>query len=136
METSLTIRASLAEVDRARAFLAENLRGLPLSDDDKFQLDLALVEVCVNVSRYAYPDGQGEIRIVVSSDEAAVRLEIRDHGLPFDPRDNTPPSLEVLLRGEQKGGLGIHLTRTFTDGFDYRREGAENVLTLTKSLSR
>jgi len=32
--------------------------------------------------------------------------------------------------------LGIHLARKFTDGMTYRREGAENVLILTKDFSK
>ena len=66
----------------------------------------------------------------------AVRLEIRDHGIPFDPQAAPPPALDDILSGKRKGGLGIHLARTFTDEMIYRREGAENVLVLRKAFSK
>jgi anti-sigma regulatory factor (Ser/Thr protein kinase) len=33
------------------------------------------------------------------------------------------------------GGLGIHLMKRFMDHLDYRREGAQNVLTMRKRVT-
>jgi len=133
---SLTIPAELGEIDRARAFVKERLRNGPLVGDELFQFDLALFEILVNVVRYSYPSGGGEIRLTIRVGPNEVRMEIRDHGIPFDPRAASPPIFDEILKGNKKGGLGIHLAKQFSDEMTYRREGAENVLVLRKSLSK
>ncbi len=133
---SLTIPASLDEIDQVRAFLKERLRDVPFQGDDLFRLDLALFEILVNIVRYGYPDSAGEIRVDLRIESKAVRVEIRDHGIPFDPKAAPPPVLDDILGGDKIGGLGIHLAKTFTDEMIYRREGAENVLILRKVFSK
>jgi anti-sigma regulatory factor (Ser/Thr protein kinase) len=132
----LTIPAALDDIERVRIFLKERLRGAPFPGDDLSHLDLALFEILVNIVRYGYPDGAGEIRVEIRIEPNAVRVEIRDHGIPFDPQAAPPPVLDDILSGKRKGGLGIHLARTFTDEMIYRREGAENVLVLRKVFSK
>jgi serine/threonine-protein kinase RsbW len=134
MVASLTIPAELTSIDRARGFLKDNLRTSSLSEDDRFQLDLALVEILVNIVRYAYPAGAGEILLSIDVGAAAVQLEFRDRGIPFDPRSAPEPALEKILSGGRRGGLGIHLVRKFTDEMFYKREGGENILSLRKTL--
>ncbi len=131
---NLTVPAEMSEIDRVRVFLKERLRGERISDDDLFHLEMALFEILVNIVRYGYPDRAGEIRVVLRIEPRAVRVEIRDRGIPFNPQAVPPPALDEILSGREKGGLGIHLARTFTDKMTYRREGGENVLTLRKTL--
>ncbi|MHB8054092.1 MAG: ATP-binding protein [Candidatus Aminicenantales bacterium] len=133
---SLTISAALGEIEKARIFIKERLRNVPFQGDDLFHLDLAFFEILVNIVRYGYPDGAGEIRVNLRIESKAVQLEIRDRGIPFDPKAALPPVLDDILSGNKKGGLGIHLAKTFTDEMTYRREGAENVLVLRKVFSK
>ncbi len=132
----LTIPAELGEIDRARVFLQDRLRSVPFDENQLFQLDLAVFEILINIVRYGYPGEPGEILLAVRLEAEAVSLEIRDHGIPFDPQAAARPALEDILGGRKKGGLGIHLARTFSDGMAYRREGAENVLTLRKAFNK
>ena len=136
MTASLTIPAELTAVDRARVFLKDAVRNSTLSEDDRFQLDLALVEIIINIVRYGYPAESGEIRLSIDVEPDEVRLEFRDRGILFDPRSAPEPALEKLLSEGRRGGLGIHLVRKFTDEMSYRREGDENVLSLRKSVNR
>jgi anti-sigma regulatory factor (Ser/Thr protein kinase) len=131
---TLTISSDLANVAKVRDFVRETLHGLSLSEKDIFRIDLSLVEVCINIVLYAYPREKG--RIVISSWREPRRLfyEIRDSGLPFDPRTVKRPNLKEIMRVARKGGFGIFLSRTMMDGFDYRREDGQNVLTLSKRL--
>jgi anti-sigma regulatory factor (Ser/Thr protein kinase) len=131
---SLTIAAQLAEIDRAREFLRNSVRGLALSEEEFFKVDLALVEICTNIILYAYPEEKGEIQIGFWLDSDRIYLEIRDSGIPFDPSQAQKPDIENIIRAEQKGGLGIYLSRTFMDGFDYKRRKGQNVLTLMKKV--
>jgi anti-sigma regulatory factor (Ser/Thr protein kinase) len=131
---SLTIAAQLAEIDRAREFLRNSVRGLALSEEEFFKLDLSLVEMCTNIILYAYPEEKGEIQIDFWLDSDRMYLEIRDSGIPFDPSQAQKPDIDDIIRAGQKGGLGIYLSRTFMDGFDYQRRKGQNVLTLMKKV--
>jgi serine/threonine-protein kinase RsbW len=133
---NLTVPAEMGEIDRVRVFLKERLRNVRISGDELFHLDLALFEILVNIVRHGYPHDAGEIRVELRIDSRTVRLEIRDHGIPFDPQAAPPPALDDILSGKKKGGLGIYLARTFTDEMTYRREGVENVLILRKTFNR
>lgn len=131
---TLTISSDLVNVARVRDFVRETLHGLSLSEKDVFRIDLSLVEICINIVLYAYPHEKG--RIVIHSWREPRRLfyEIRDSGLPFDPRTIKRPDLRESMRAARRGGFGIFLSRTMMDGFDYRREDGQNVLTLSKRL--
>ena len=43
--------------------------------------------------------------------------------------------MREMLSGERMGGLGIFLARRLMDGFDYRREAGQNVLTMSKKAA-
>jgi len=117
-----------------RNFLRENLVVFELSEEDYFKVELALVEICTNVMRYAYPDRDGDLTVIVWDQDDKFFLEIRDRGVPFDPCRIKKPRLKDLVSQEQRGGLGIFLARRLMDGFAYRREDGENILTMYKKL--
>lgn len=131
---TLKLKSQLAELDRMRRFLKKYLKGLKVSDKNYFKIELALLEICVNIIRYAYPKSKGDILIKVWLDEGRMFFEIRDSGIPFDPRKLETPDIEESIRKEQTGGLGVFLSRTLMDGFDYKREDNENVLTIYKNV--
>jgi anti-sigma regulatory factor (Ser/Thr protein kinase) len=129
---TITIPARLSEVDRVRDFLRAVFEKAFSSEEEFFKIELAVVEMCVNITRYAYPDGDGDLSVALREERHRFIVEIRDSGIPFDPRSVPKPDLEHLVASGRKGGLGIYLARTLMDGFDYRREDGRNVLTLTK----
>jgi anti-sigma regulatory factor (Ser/Thr protein kinase) len=128
----LTVRNELSELDKIRNFLRGYLRGWDISEEDFFKIELALVEMCTNVIRYGYPEGRGDIRIKAWHEDERFYLEIRDGGVPFDPSRIRKPSLKDLATKERMGGLGIFLARKLMDGFAYRREDNQNILTMYK----
>jgi len=126
---TLVLRAELAGLDDARRFLRDSLRSVRMEEEELFKLEVALVEICVNIIRYAYPDGPGEITISLGT-APSVWLEIRDSGRSFDPRLVPTPDLDEHLKIGRRGGLGVYLARSLVDDFDYRREGGGNIVTL------
>jgi sigma-B regulation protein RsbU (phosphoserine phosphatase) len=129
---TLTVQSELRELDRVRQFLKKNLDGLDLSEEDIYKVELSLVEMCTNIMRYAYPQAKGEIVIRAWYEKGDFFLEIRDNGVPFDPRLVKRPTLEEMINRDQMGGLGIFLARKLMDRFSYRREDDQNVLTMAK----
>jgi serine/threonine-protein kinase RsbW len=130
---TLTVQSELRELGKVRKFLKENLVGLDLNEEEIYKVELSLVEMCSNIMRYAYPRDKGEIVISAWHEEGKFYLEVRDSGVPFDPRQVKRPTLEEMISREQMGGLGIFLARKLMDGFLYRREDDQNVLVMYKN---
>ena len=131
----LTVRAGLEEVDRVRGFLRDFLLGLPVADHDILPIELSLHEICVNIVMHAYPEGAaGRLSVRLWRCGASVCIEIRDRGVPFDPASKPDPDLLAKVRNGQGGGFGVYLFKTLMDGFTYRREDGQNILTIFKKL--
>ena len=131
----LAVPAVLKEVDRVRSFLRDYIAGLALGEEDRLKIELALHEICVNIAMYAYPAGRsGDMVVRIWRDDAALFIEVRDRGIPFNPVKKRNPDLLVRLRRGLPGGLGVYFFRTLMDGLTYRRAGGENILTVRKAI--
>ncbi len=132
---TLTVVSDLAELNKIRAYLKENLSALSISETDYYAIELSMLEICVNIIRYAYPEDQGNIHLKTWEDNNKFYLEISDDGIPFDPITVEDPDLEKMISNGQKGGFGIFLARKLMDGFDYKRENDQNILTIYKTFT-
>ncbi|MBE3126302.1 MAG: ATP-binding protein [Acidobacteria bacterium] len=131
----LVVPATLKEVDRVRRFLHDYLGGLGLTEEDELKIELALHEICVNIALYAYPEGrEGDLAIRIWRDDGTLFMEIRDRGVLFDPVKKPNPDVLARLRSGKRGGLGVFFFRTMMDGLSYRRDGGENILTVSKNI--
>jgi serine/threonine-protein kinase RsbW len=132
---ALVVPAALGECERIRRFLREVLRDLGLGEEDEFKVELAVHEICVNISMYAYPPRRsGDLALRVWREDGRLVIEIRDRGIPFDPAQKPSPDLMARIRHGKRGGLGVFFFKTLMDGFAYRRDGDENVLTVFKTI--
>lgn len=133
---TLSVRSDLSELDKIRAFLKRSLQILQLSEEDYYIIELSLLEICINIIRYAYPDDKiGEIFLKTWQDDDRVYIEIRDNGIPFDPRHIKTPDIDDIMKNGKKGGLGVFLARKLMDGFKYSRENEQNILTIYKTVT-
>lgn len=98
-------------------------------------LQLALSEALTNILRHGYGPGvEPWVRLSLLVNEDRLFIELRDRTPPFDPT-----SFDCLPDFDQEGlipegGYGLMILRQVTDDMHYRREGAENVLTLEKLI--
>jgi len=131
----LKVPAKLKEIDRVRGFLRESIAGLPLDEEARLKIELALHEICVNIVRYAYPRGrQGDMLVRIWRDPDSIVIEVRDRGIPFNPVRKENPDLMVKLRRGVPGGLGVYFFKTLMDGLSYRRRAGQNILTVRKAI--
>ena len=131
----LRVPARITEIDNIRTFLRESIAGLPLDEEDRLRVELALHEICVNIARYAYPRGRkGDMVVRIWRDGGSLYVEVRDSGIPFNPVRKKNPDLKVKLRRGLPGGLGVYFFKTLMDGLSYRRAGGQNILVVRKSL--
>lgn len=130
----LRVKADLQAMDRVRAFLRDSLRGIDLTEEDYFKIELSLHEIVVNIVLYAYPEEKRDLVLRTWFEGRKVYFEFRDTGISFDHRQTAPPDILEKLRTGKRGGLGIYLFRALMDGFEYKREPGQNVLIVFKTL--
>ena len=109
-----------------------------VSDRARFQLQLCLEEMVLNVINYGFDDdAEHEIHVdfEFQIDSRTITVNILDDGRRFNPLTEVPePDIDAKLEDRTVGGLGVHFVRTFMDDADYRHEDGKNRLTLTKNV--
>ena len=97
---------------------------------------VAIEEVFVNVARYAYQNGEGEVMLGIGFDQEsrAVTFRMTDKGIPFDPLKKPDPDITLSADEREIGGLGIFITKKTMDSVEYAYENGENILTMIKKI--
>jgi serine/threonine-protein kinase RsbW len=134
---TLELRATPEEVMRAVDALQQFGRERGVSEQALFKVALALEECASNIVNHAYQrDPRRAFRVSLEYGGDAMTVELRDDGVEFNP--TARPEAAPLAEGEERppGGWGIELVRRSVDEITYRRECGENVLRLTKHVSR
>ena len=91
----------------------------------RYHVAMLLEELMSNLGNHGgAPDELARVRIAV--EPAAVRVELRDNGVAFDPRSAPEPDLSTRIEDRQVGGLGLLLLRKFASDIGYERDGAQN----------
>lgn len=97
---------------------------------------LIVEEVLCNVLDHGFdPDAPGQVTLRLAFDGPLLELEFRDNGRPFDPLAQAAPDLDADIVERPVGGLGVHLIKELSQSAHYRREGMDNVLSLTLNIS-
>lgn len=135
MQKQLTVAAAMDNLEKVTAFLDEMLEMLEASPRVQLQLELALEEAFVNVVHYAYPEGTGEVMLLLRAEEEerVLWLSLSDSGVPFNPLEEEAPDVSLSARERSIGGLGIFLVRKNTDEVSYEYCGGRNILTMKKN---
>ena len=133
-QRSLLIANELDELRKVNAAIEEFAEEENWSPDLTFQIGLAVEELGVNIVNYGHDDDKAhEIKIVISSEDEAITIEIEDDGNAFNPLQDAPePDLDAEVEDRTVGGLGIYLVRTMMDEVRYERQQNKNCLTLVK----
>lgn len=95
-------------------------------------LDIVLTEACANITRHAYPDGEGdmEVRLKLLANQA-VELDVVDWGPGFGEGvhfENPEPDSEC--------GRGMFIIRKLSDHCELLRLGKENILHVVKNIRK
>lgn len=101
---------------------------------ERYLVELAVLEACTNIIRYAYPaSSPGTLGVCLERAGDSVQVLLLDTGAPFDPTEVRPPD----LRQAHEGGYGIHLMRTIMSSVTYGRRGSRwNCLRLVREVPR
>lgn len=129
--TVLSLELTAAEdswLERVMTAWDAACQSAQLAEQDCFRGRLVLEELVINVQTYGEMPQDAVMRVEVHAVENGLQFELRDGGRPFDPSSLPEPETSAHLSERQPGGLGVHLVRSTTKNFRYRREGAENVV--------
>ena len=99
-------------------------------------LCVAIEEVFVNVARYAYKDGDGDVTLGIGFDQESrtITFRMEDEGVPFDPLAKPDPDITLSAEDREIGGLGIFITKKTMNSVEYVYENGKNILIMTKRI--
>ena len=132
-----SVPADVNLLSAVRSFIVGVLRQSGYNEDSVNDIELCADEAVTNVVEHAYQyDPKKVFTVELVMEKEVLRIIVRDQGKPFDPRAQGQVDLEQHINERRTGGLGRFLIGSFMDSVDYQRENNENVLTMTKKLSR
>ena len=117
---TIRIEAGVDALAGVRAFVRDRLATAGAEGETVDDLVQAVDELVCNVVEHGYAGRQGDVEVAFLATDDEVAFRIRDDAPPFDPTAVPEPPLHLPLRERKLGGMGIHLARSLTDGFDHR----------------
>lgn len=122
-----SLPALLAGADAAAA-------AAGLDETERFDVRLAVEELCMNVIKHGYGAGApGEITLRFDVRPDGLAVVVADRAPLFDPAQAPPPDLASDWRERRVGGLGVHMVRQVMDRVSHApRPGGGNLVTIEK----
>jgi len=118
-------RAQPAEISALGIKVEDFLQSAGVDARARYHVAMLLEELMSNLGTHGgAPDAPATVRIAV--EPTTVRVELCDHGAPFDPRTAPEPNLSTSVEDRQVGGLGLLLLRKFANDIGYERDGGQN----------
>ncbi len=107
--------------------------NLPESDSDKMKIRLCIEEAVVNITQYAYKQGQeGWLEASIDLVGNFLVVKLKDAGIRFNPLETDDPDITLSAEERSIGGLGIFLCKTLMDDIQYFYEDNCNTLIMKK----
>jgi serine/threonine-protein kinase RsbW len=119
-EPTMIIAAGVDELASVRAFVRVNVAAVGADEETMADLVQAVDELVCNIVGHGYAGRPGTVEIAFVETPDEIGFRIRDDAPPFDPTAVPEPPLDLPLQRRRLGGMGVHLARALTDGFDHR----------------
>lgn len=128
-------KAEDAELENISTFVSTYLEERDASMSFMFKVQLAIEEVFVNISHYAYENEPDEdkkkVRFGIREQDNVFTFVFEDEGVEFNPLLREEVDVTAQEDSDKVGGLGIFIVKKNMDTVDYQRDNNKNVLTLT-----
>ena len=131
----LTVEAKLENLEAVLEFIREALADAGCVVKVQKQIAIAVEELFVNISQYAYRSAVGGAVIRIAAGDEIV-IEFEDAGVAFNPLERADPDVKAGPDERGIGGLGIFMVKNMMDAMDYRREGNKNIITVKKAIKK
>lgn len=124
----------LENLDKISDFVIQAAKEAGLDDSATYAVQLAVDEAATNIIEHAYRGtDQGMIICSYSVLKDGIKIILKDHGKPFDPKTVPEPNIRVPLEDLKPRGLGLYMMRKAMDDihFEFSSERG-NTLTMIK----
>lgn len=136
----LKLPADSENLDIIRKFISGIAATMGFSEEEIYQIELAVDEACANVIKHAYVDkntNEKNIHVTVKKKSKAIEIAIADKGIGFNPDKIETPDMDEYLKKMKPGGLGVHLIKTLMDKVTFRiNPGVRNEVKMIKALQK
>ena len=132
-ESRLSIPSTPSEFCKMRAFIRENLVGMPFDDITANQIVLAVDEAITNIYRYAYFEKEGQpIDVFFVRLDGILEIRLVDQGVCCELSKIKSRDLDDV----RPGGLGVYLMQSVMNTVEFRPhpEGRGTTLILRKNI--
>ncbi len=132
----ITVSADRSHLEDVQRFIETELEPVNCPIKIRMQIALAVEEIFVNISDYAYHPGIGfvTIRSTIQKDKPAITIQFRDQGKPYNPLKKIDADITLNAEDRTIGGLGILLVKKTMDSVRYDYQDGTNILTIEKIL--
>ena len=132
----LELDALPENLQEVQDFVEEHLAAVDCPPKAVMQIGVAVEEIFVNITHYAYnPEtGKATVRVEIGDDPVRVTITFIDHGVPYDPLAKEDPDVTLSAEERDIGGLGIFMTKNLMDDVTYEYKDGQNILVLQKKL--
>ena len=132
---TLEVTTKLEELEEVNGFVLSQVEKT-CSEEELFEIGLAIEELFVNIVNYAYNPEIGKAWVSCDYDQKGreLTLQFKDEGIPFNPLTVEEPDIESDIFTREMGALGIFLAKKCMDSIEYAYRGACNIVTLKKHL--
>ena len=133
----LVIEAKKTNLDAVLSFIDEQLGEAECSKKTRMTIDVAVEELFVNISSYAYDPkiGTAVVQVSVHNEPLSVEITFIDNGKPYDPLAKPDPDVTLDADYRHIVGLGIFMVKKSMDDVQYDYKDGRNILTLKKVLN-
>lgn len=121
---------------RVLSAIEEDLNSYNYSFDFKFQLELIIEEIFVNIVKHAYKNQEGIIKIKhgILENPLRIKIDFIDEGPMFNPLKAPSPNLSEDIDERKEGYLGIVMIKEYSDELNYRYEYNKNIFSIIKNI--
>lgn len=136
LEDKIQVLAKIEELDKVNQYIEQQLQKIDCPARLILSVQLAVEEAFVNIAKYAYPEGGGDVRILteVSLDPQHITIVLKDRGVPYNPLEKEDPDVTLSAKERKIGGLGVYLVKKNMDNVDYTYEDGFNILSMKKNI--
>ena len=134
----IEVKAEVESLDKVLDFINIELDEHNCPADSRNNISVAVEEIFMNISNYAYEPEKGNaiVGILIEEKDKKAIIKMEDMGKPYNPLEQTTdPNLDMPLIERDVGGLGVFLVKKLMDTVEYMRIENKNVFTMTKKLS-
>ncbi|HAC16873.1 MAG TPA: ATP-binding protein [Bacteroidetes bacterium] len=134
-EHSILVSASTEQIADVRNFVGKHANQAGFTPEDVDDIRLAVDEAYTNVIKHAYNfDPSKLVNIKVQFNGQEFLITIADEGRSFNPDTYTEPNIKERIMLRKRGGVGVYLIHKLMDRVEYRKQGIQNEIVMSKKL--